>query len=60
MKNNDEVYMQFTFREFATLFPELAITFPMFKTFIKDDKYIVKIKGNTIEVGYFDDAWLIK
>lgn len=59
MKNNDEVYMQFTFREFAFLFPELAITFPMFQIFIKDDRYIVKIKGNTVEIGFSDDVWLI-
>lgn len=60
MKKNEEVYIQFTFREFATLFPELAITVPMFKIFIKDNKYVVKIKGNTLEIGYSDDDWLVK
>lgn len=60
MEKNEEVYMQFTFREFLTLFPKLAITVPMFKMFIKDNRYIVKVKGNTLEIGYSDDVWLIE
>lgn len=60
MNQSEEFYMQFTFREFSKLFPELAVRLSGFKIFIKDPKYIVRIKDDMIEIGYSDDVWLVE
>ena len=60
-------YVQMTFGEFVSNYPELAKVYKnslpadiLFDEFLNDKKYLVRVSGDRIEVGYSDDAWTLE
>lgn len=62
MKKRDceENYLEMPFKVFAKMFPEQAKMLPFYENFYSDPNYIVRLKENSISIGYTHDAWNIE